>query len=127
MIYQNVISYIVSTIKTSIIRKKTTITIKKTKLILNILKTLYKKGFIRNYYTQNNKIIILLKYKKNLPVIQDIKQISNVNQIKYIKQKNINTLFKNTAEFLISTTEGILTKNECLEKKIGGKILIKIN
>jgi len=98
------------------------------KISLNIINLLYKNGLIIGYKFEFDFILVLLKYFKNKPIISKIKLVStpgkkvywSLNKLGYM-QSHLNELY------VISTSKGILTNNDCiLGKKVCGKILLKI-
>ncbi|WGH25764.1 MAG: 30S ribosomal protein S8 [Candidatus Shikimatogenerans bostrichidophilus] len=97
------------------------------KINYNITKVLYKKNYIKSYkiYTKKkyNKIIIFLKYINNISVIRNIKRISKPSLRKYFKYKKIFKVLNGYGISIISTSIGVMTGDEAIEKKIGGEIL----
>ena len=107
--------------------------LKNTKLSQNILEVLKKEGFIRGFTLKKDYIHINLKYFSDLPTIQKIEPILKGHPDRYLSlkdlyqhQKSILKKNKGLETFILSTPKGILSDYESLEKKVGGKILLKI-
>ncbi len=99
-----------------------------TKFTLHLLNNLKLENFITDYYQLNKKkeILINLKSKKYIFVIQYIEQISKPGLKKYITLTKIKNLKINSENNLISTSNGILDSKQAKIKKIGGELLFKI-
>lgn len=76
---------------------------------------------------KDKKIFILIKllYFKNLKVNKNIKLITKPSRTYYISLKALNLLNKRsgTSLYILSTSRGIFTHKEALEKKISGFLL----
>jgi ribosomal protein S8 len=105
------------------------ITVNYSKIIMNIIKLLYKEGVIRLYILTNTKILIYFKYFKGCNLFK-FKIISKPSKRIYWSLSNLSLNHNKenfSGFFIISTPIGILTSNECLlYKHISGEILFKI-
>jgi ribosomal protein S8 len=110
--------------------------IRRTKLILKILQLFYEEGLIRGYsLTKDLKnIFIFLKYYEKEPMIRGFKIFSNSRKkiyvssnflFKYILSKGLFILTTSNYGLIFSTR--LSRKNIDIEKKIGGKLLFKLN
>jgi ribosomal protein S8 len=110
--------------------KKYSIVEKKSKVIINILKILFKQNIIKNYYLLNNNyFIIFLKYKiNNFSLIKKINIVSKPGKKIYISNYKLKSLlYKNYFNFyILSTSLGILDGETALNKNLGGELLLKI-
>jgi ribosomal protein S8 len=133
MIFVNdILSDMISRIKTAYISDLKSIKILNSQFILNIIKLFYNLGYINGFKVINNTYIeIYLKYNSlNKPFI-DLKnfyRISksstriflSINDLKYnFKFKNLN--------IILSTSKGIITKQEAIFYNIGGEALFIMN
>jgi small subunit ribosomal protein S8 len=113
---------------------KQKITIKNSKTSLELLKILRNEGYIRGFLIDKNFIEVSLKYFKDKPVIKDIKSYSPLNSkttvsFKGLKQicNNKNLKSNGLTLNILSTSLGILSDYQCINHKIGGKLLLMIS
>lgn len=114
-------------------KRKLEINVNNTTSSINILKVLKKEGFIRDYIIENNKINILLKYIADKPSISMIEPIlinnrNNIVSVKKLVEKR-NLLQMNNQGlgiFILTTSKGILSDIESIERNIGGQIILKV-
>jgi small subunit ribosomal protein S8 len=101
------------------------------KLKLEIVRILKEQGFIANYKTLHEDnpmgtLRIFFKYSSNKePVLRGIKRISRPSLRVYRSFKNVprRGAFVVT---LLSTSKGVLTDKQALEKKVGGEVLCQV-
>jgi small subunit ribosomal protein S8 len=123
-----------SSIKNGQKARKLEITIRNTKLNEKILKTLISEGYVRGFSKSNSNLInVLLKYSSEKPVISKIQPILSYNLNKHIsfnallkRRKELDNGHKGLETFILTTSQGILSDYECLKRKIGGQLLVKI-
>ena len=123
-----------SSIKNGQKARKLEITIPNTKLNERILKILVAEGYIRGFSKNHNNLInVFLKYSSERPVISKIQPVLSYNLNKYIsfngllkRRKELDNGHKGLETFVLTTSQGILSDYECLKRKIGGQLLIKI-
>ena len=99
------------------------------RLILNISKKLYQEGFIQSYKVfadptaKNNakqKIEINLRYYFDKPIFKKLKILSKPSQSHYMEYSQLAQISTKRDILFFSTTQGILTHNECKQRRIGG-------
>jgi small subunit ribosomal protein S8 len=98
----------------------------------NILQCLYKHSLIRGYkiieYNDNKLIIVIsLKYKDGISVLQKLITISKSSKRFYIKNNEINRKFLpnlNHAFYILSTSKGIYSHWDAKYLNIGGEVLL---
>lgn len=118
-------------IKNATTNQKEIVTINFNSIYLDLLKKLYKEGFIQFFKIQKNigssknsfKIIINLRYLYGKPVFDNLKIFSTPSNVKYLKLKNIYKLTNKKTVFFFFTNKGLLTDFECKKKKTGGILL----
>lgn len=129
MIITDTFSNFFSKIKNGYLAKKNKIIQYKSKQIIKILNIFLKEGIIKSYTfnKENPNIInIYLKYKKNQPVISNIKRISKPSKRIYIKNKDLFKINKKGL-FLLSTSQGsIITDLEAKKLNLGGELVCNI-
>lgn len=124
------LSNMFSNINNGMILKQWVIIHKRTVFGEQILKVLWKEGFIRGFKVDSDdstKLIIFLHYVKGKPTINLIKVISSPSRKIYCR---INQLWKfdsNHQVLLISTNKGVKSLVECKKLKIGGEIILSVH
>lgn len=102
-------------------------------LTLSFLDVLFREGVIRNYkiLSHLNKIEVFLKYHKGVPVITNIKSISNSSRSIYYNLDDIsqwkNVYCSVNAFLILSTSKHVFSSNELKEYKVGGQVLCTIS
>ncbi len=91
-----------------------------------ILQALKKEGFIEDYTSKKedkkSNITIKLKYFGTEPAIKDAKKVSKISKKVYVGKDTVPAREGNRV-WIISTSKGIMTSDECKEKGIGGELL----
>lgn len=126
----SLLSNMLSIIKVGCNARHLQVTVQNSKLCINVLKVLYKLGYIRGFIVKDKKnIIILLKYINNKPVIRSIAVISTPGRRTYIKHRKLEKFLakRDSGFLLLSTSKGILTDEESNMFKIGGEALLKVS
>lgn len=115
-----------NSLKVGVKKKNLTVTVVLTKMNLLLLWALYKHGYIAGYCIniKRNKIIVYLKYLDGVSALENIKQISKISKRVYVSTKNIKELKGSIA--IISTNNGFLLSNVCINKVVGGELLFKL-
>ncbi len=126
MVQLDIISNMMSAIKNAeAVRKKEVVIYPASKFALEILKLLKREGYIEDFQLiedgRGNKIRILLNgYINDCKAIKPRFPVSKDEIPEYVKQflpsRDIGIL-------IISTPQGVMTHNECLEKGIGGVLV----
>jgi len=99
------------------------------KLSLELVKSLYKEGFIQSFYIMKNKttnqeqITIILRFFYNKGLLKDLKIVSTPSFIKYLTLNDIYKLNNKKNIMFFSTNKGVLTNIECKKFQIGGTLL----
>lgn len=103
------------------------------KICFNILKVLYKEGFINGFYyktnlqQKNKNIIVLLKYDRSgQSAIKNIKQISRPSKPVYINIKVLWKIKNGFGIFILSTSKGIMTDFDARLLNLGGEVLLSV-
>jgi ribosomal protein S8 len=121
----NTIRFLIN-LKNYSILKKEIFKQKYSKQILEIVKCLYREGFIQSFFLEQKGsdfyINILLRFFFNKPVFKNLKVLSTPSKLKVLSFKHLAKISTKKFVLFISTSEGILTLEECKKKKIGGTI-----
>jgi small subunit ribosomal protein S8 len=106
------------------------LTIPASKLKLEITRVLKDEGFIRNYkYKEDNKqgqVIIYLKYINKEKTINNLKRISKPGLKVYAKKDEIPRVLGGLGIVILSTSRGIMTGKEALQRHLGGEVICYI-
>jgi small subunit ribosomal protein S8 len=106
------------------------LTIPASKLKLEITRILKDEGFIRNYkYKEDNKqgqLIIYLKYINKEKTINNLKRISKPGLKVYAKKDEIPGVLGGLGIAILSTSKGIMTGKEALQRHLGGEVICYI-
>lgn len=89
--------------------------------LLNVLKALWLKKLITGYTLLENKVKIVLKYSRGVPVVRLFKIISKPGNKIYKKLKEKNCLF-----VISNSSLGICITDTSIKGTLSGKILFKI-
>lgn len=104
--------------------KKVSTFCKNSRSNLQILRLLQRFGYIYGFFQCGLNIQIFLKYDfYGDALVQSIKIFSTPSKPKYITWKSLLRFSKKSNVFFISTTKGILSNKEAINKKLGGKLL----
>jgi len=133
MTLNNSINDSIVRIKNGYKARKQNIVLKKSILCIEILKILRDEGYIKGFKINSQSIDVLLKYFQDKPVLKDIIYYSplsvnstvSLKQLKQLcenKEKRTNGLSLN----ILTTSLGVLSDYNCLNKQLGGKLLLKI-
>lgn len=103
-------------------------TVKKTKLMEELLKIMKREGYIDNYKdsAQPYMIDIALKYIDGKSVIDDLKRISKLSRRIYVGKKAIPRVYNNYGIAILTTSKGVITDKEARSLGVGGEVLCYI-
>nr|YP_009519062.1 ribosomal protein S8 [Callipsygma wilsonis]AYC65020.1 ribosomal protein S8 [Callipsygma wilsonis] len=102
--------------------KKKKVFVSSTKINLSLVKIFLRHGFLKDFkQVKNKKILCFLKYKKNKPIILQLKRLSKPGCRLYVKKSNIPKIFGGI--IFLSTSKGILSDREAFRLNVGGEIL----
>jgi len=96
------------------------------KLCYDIAQLLKNEGFIKRVEVHSIANIptlwIVLKYQKNVPLIERIQQYSTCGRSIFWRLSD----FPTSGFYLLSTSKGILSKKTAFRYQVGGKVLCRI-
>ena len=100
------------------------------KIKLEIAKALERENFIGRIETKGRKtkrtIEIVLKYRKDRPMIIKIKRISKPGKRIYIKKDEIRPIRQDYGISIISTPSGVMSNREARKKGLGGEVICEV-
>ncbi len=115
-------------IRNAIMAEKTSVMVKYSKFIEEILKVLEREGYINGFNVLEDQyaIEVKLKYIDGKSVIEGLERISKPGRRVYVGKKDLPRVFNNLGIAILSTSKGVLTDREARELGIGGEYLCKI-
>lgn len=124
----NHLALLLSALKAGSASFKPNILVPVTKLNLQCLHLLYRKGWIRGFFYNSYNITVFLKFDEELkPTIKSIQGVSTGGKSVYVSHKELCRLSIQSGTLVLTTTRGIITGEEARDQfQIGGKILFKI-
>jgi len=100
------------------------------KLKLEITRILKDEGFIKDYkYKEDNKqgqLTIYLKYINKEKTINNLKRISKPGLKVYAKKDEIPEVLGGLGIAILSTSKGVMTGKEALQRHLGGEVICYI-
>lgn len=127
---QNLIINVISTLNFGIKQKKSKIKVLNSKIVRALLKLFIQEGFIWGYSHLNKTyLLVILKKISQFSTWLNIQNYKLNTKNKYISWLNLKKIIQinPTTLFILSTKNGFLNQKQTLKKKIGGKLLCKIN
>lgn len=107
----------------SLIYKKKII-ISRSKLIAQIIKVLYKEGYILSYKNKENLgLEVNLRAYTRIPTFKYLKICSSPSKTIILSSKQIGSLNTKKNLYVFSTNQGVMTGNECKALGLGGTLL----
>lgn len=102
---------------------KQSVSIKYSKLVLNLMKLLQKEGFVEASTHKEREIMVTLKYNERKPAITDIKRVSRPSLRVYKGVSKLPTVLNGLGIAIISTPKGLMTEKQAKKLKVGGEVL----
>lgn len=115
-------------IRNAHMKSKTRVDIIQSKINFKIAQLLLDEGYINAIkpHEDPHYFTIILKYYKNKPVIESIKRISRPGLRRYANYKNIPTVRSNLGIAIVSTSAGLMTGQEAINRHLGGELIGEI-
>jgi small subunit ribosomal protein S8 len=100
------------------------------KIVEAIVKIFQEKGYIENYFVEENKnkknIKVILKYENDESVINEIKRISKPGRRVYKPANEIKRFKNGYGTIIVTTSKGVLSNDEAHRLGVGGEVLCSI-
>lgn len=118
-------------IRNAIRAGKENLDIKRSKLLLEVVKILKREGYIRDFREIADKkqglIRVYLKYGPDKKcVLTDIQQVSTPGKRVYIKKDDNISVLQGYGTAILSTSKGVLTDREARKLRVGGEYICKV-
>ncbi len=102
---------------------KPTVTVKFSKLILELTKLLQKEGYIEKSEQDNREIMVTLKYEARKPALTNVKRVSKPSLRVYKSVKALPRVLNGLGIAVISTPKGMMTDTQARKQNVGGEVL----
>ena len=131
MMMNDPIGDMLTRIRNSQMRGKSTVSTPASKLRAWVLDVLVSEGYIRGYEratTDNGQgeLIISLKYFEGTPVIRDLKRVSKPGRRVYMGVKDIPTVRNGLGVSIVSTPKGVMSDAAARSANVGGEVLCTV-
>lgn len=114
-------------IKNAVMRGKKEVTVKSSKLVIDVLEVLKTEGFVGAYETQEDgDVKVNLVYEAGEPMAASFIKVSRPGQRIYVGYKEIVPVLNGRGISIISTSQGVMTGAQAKSKKLGGEFLCKV-
>lgn len=129
----NLIKFL-SKLKNASLSKQERISIPYNKLYLEVIKLLYREGFIQSFFikpafsrlTNEFTLFVTLRYVNSKSVFKNLRIISTPSRVNYLNIKDLSKVSNKKNVLFLSTSKGLLTGLESKKCNIGGKLLFTI-
>jgi small subunit ribosomal protein S8 len=131
MMMNDPIGDMLTRIRNSLMRGKSTVMTPASRLRARVLDVLMSEGYIRGYEkkpTDNGQgeFIISLKYYEGVPVIRELKRVSKPGRRVYVGAKEIPTVRNGLGVSIVSTPKGVMSDASARAANVGGEVLCTI-
>lgn len=113
-------------IKNGYMSERVGVTIRYSKLVLNLCQLLAKEGFISECVLDKDTIKASLKYDGRTPALTDLKRVSKPGLRIYKRVKELPRVLNGYGIAIISTPKGLMTDKEARKAKIGGEVIVEV-
>ncbi len=100
------------------------------KIIVSIGEILAKEGYVKKVTVKEQEgrkyVQVELLYKNRRPAMRDVKLISKPSVHRYVTKNNMKRIAGNFGISVLSTSSGVMTGKEALQKGVGGELLCEI-
>ena len=118
-------------IRNSQLRGKSTVSTPASKLRAWVLDVLANEGYIRGYEKKETtngqgELVISLKYFEGAPVIRELRRVSTPGRRVYMGVKDIPSVRNGLGVSIVSTPKGVMSDAAAREANVGGEVLCTI-
>jgi small subunit ribosomal protein S8 len=126
------VSDLLTRIRNAIQSRHETVEVPSSKLKLELVRILKEEGYIENFVLNRNDrqsvIKVFLRYTSGKkPVITDLQRVSRPGCRVYARKSSIPQVLGGIGICIVSTSQGLLTGKQALEKGLGGEVLCAIS
>lgn len=120
---KNLINFLIS-IRNASLAKKNVIKLRNVRVVYDYLNILYREGLIQSYNIEKENgvdyLSVYLRTFGNKVLTEDLELLSTPSRIKIISYSDILKLNLKNKIFILSTSKGVVTHNDCLNQRLGG-------
>lgn len=120
------VSDIVIRLKNALLRGHSEVVLPNVNIVRSIILILKTEGFITDFKVEGLGIKVALKYYDNRPVISSLKAVSKPSKRVYASHKSIPSYYNGLGITIISTSKGVMTDIEAVQKSVGGEVLCQV-
>ena len=118
-------------IRNSQMRGKSTVTTPASKLRAWVLDVLADEGYIRGYEKTTGKdghpaLEISLKYYEGTPVIREVKRVSKPGRRVYMSARDLPSVRQGLGVAIVSTPRGVMSDAQARAGNVGGEVLCTV-
>jgi len=121
------IADLLSRIRNAQLRKKDTISLPSTKMLVAIVEILKREGFIAEYKVEEAEpqaeLTVTLKYVNGTPAFRELVRVSKPGVRKYRGYKSIKPIMNGLGVAIFSTPMGVISGQEAVKSKVGGEYI----
>lgn len=101
------------------------VTLPKSKMVLGVVNALLKEGILREVKEGEKDIVVDLKIHKKYPLLLDLSLVSKPGLRVYKGFEELAS-HKGASFFIVSTSKGVMSSKEAIDKKLGGEVIAEI-
>lgn len=105
---------------------KQSVSLRYSKLVLNLMKLLQKEGYLEATSHKDREIVVTLKYNERKPALTDIKRVSKPSLRVYKGASKLPFVLNGLGIAIISTPKGLMTDRQARKSKLGGEVLVLV-
>ena len=117
-------------IKNAYRAKHESVIIPHSNLKAEIARALKERGFIKEIEKKGKKVKkfmeLVLSYKDGAPSILGLERVSKSSRRMYASKNELKTIRRGRGTFIISTSKGVMTREEALKAGLGGELIAKV-
>lgn len=119
-------------IRNALLRSHAQVTLPSSQMKENIAKVLAAEGFIKDYKVQaapvGIELVIDLKYDtRGESIIRDLQRVSRPGLRVFKGAKEIKPLLNGQGIYILSTSKGVMSDNQCRQQVVGGEVLCAVS
>ena len=124
------ISNMFSMIKNAYRARKESVIIPHSNLKAEIARALKERGFVKDIEKKGKKVKkfleLVLSYKDGSPSLLGLERVSKSSRRMYASKNELKIIRRGRGTFIISTSKGVMTREEALKAGLGGEIIAKV-
>ena len=120
----DIVADFLTCIRNAVSRRKPYVDVHKSKFRLEILRVLGQEGFISSYRDSGKfKTRVFLKYKNSVSVIKGLLRVSKLSLRIYEKVKDKARRTPGIGVLVLSTSKGLMSKEDSRKMGVGGEVI----